>query len=146
MFSFFFWSIFYVFNYKKLFIRLFFTNLFEAGSGSAFKKQLDPDPHGDKLPDPDPQKINVDPQPWFHLYFSLIFIYFGKVHLQGAGQKREEGGDRRGKERRRGLAQVSQEQGQPQVWLLGDSTGNYLLEVLGELSNGKGSRSYYRIL
>ena len=86
--------------------KIIFYKVFKAGSGSAFKKQLDPDPHGDKLP---------DPQPWFHLYFSLIYIYFGKVHLQRAGQKREEGGDRRGKERRRGLAQVSQEQGQPQV-------------------------------
>ena len=30
-----------------------------------FFKQLNPDPHSEKLLDPDPQKMNVDPQPWF---------------------------------------------------------------------------------
>ena len=25
---------------------------------------LDPDPHSEKLLDPDPQKMNADPQPW----------------------------------------------------------------------------------
>ena len=29
----------------------------------------DPDPHSEKLlaPDPDPHKMNADPQPWFNL-------------------------------------------------------------------------------
>ena len=31
-------------------------------SGFAFIKQLDPDPHSEKLLDPDPQKMNADPQ------------------------------------------------------------------------------------
>ena len=33
-----------------------------AGSGSAFFRQLDPDPHLEILLDPDPQKMNADPQ------------------------------------------------------------------------------------
>ena len=28
---------------------------------------LDPDPHSEKLLDPDPNKVNADPQPWLHL-------------------------------------------------------------------------------
>ena len=28
---------------------------------------LDPDLHSEKLLDPDPQKMNADPQPWFHV-------------------------------------------------------------------------------
>ena len=37
--------------------------MFFAGSGSVLKKQLDPDPHWEVQLDPDPQKMNVDPQP-----------------------------------------------------------------------------------
>ena len=37
----------------------------QAGSGSAFKKLLDQDPHRDEQLDPDPQKMNADPQPWW---------------------------------------------------------------------------------
>ena len=39
---------------------LFFTNF--VGSGSAFFKQLNLDQYSEKLLDPDPQKMNADPQ------------------------------------------------------------------------------------
>ena len=42
---------------QKAFIRIFFT---KAGSISAFRKQLDPEP------DPDLQEMNADPQPWLY--------------------------------------------------------------------------------
>ena len=41
--------------------------VFKAGSGFLFKKQLVPDPHREKRLDPDPQKMNADPQPSFIL-------------------------------------------------------------------------------
>ena len=41
---------------------LFFTNFVGSGSGSAFFKQLNPDQYSEKLLDPDPQKMNADPQ------------------------------------------------------------------------------------
>ena len=31
---------------------------------NALKKQLDPDPHWEQELNPDPQKLNADPQPW----------------------------------------------------------------------------------
>ena len=46
-------------------------NFCSAGSGSAFKKLLDPNPHWEEQLDLDPQKINADPQPCFTLIFTL---------------------------------------------------------------------------
>ena len=43
-----------------------FYKVFKAGSGSAFKKQLYPDPFWEKLMDPDRQKVNVDTQSCLH--------------------------------------------------------------------------------
>ena len=45
----------YFYDYRKLFMSLFFTKFVK----------LDPDPHSEKLLDPDPQKMNADPQPCF---------------------------------------------------------------------------------
>ena len=45
--------LFVFYNSRKIFIRLFITNFFKGGSGTALEKQLDPDP----------QKMNADPQP-----------------------------------------------------------------------------------
>ena len=58
------------FNFKAIFFVFFnslrgdFHKFCSAGSGSAFKKLLDPDPHWEEQLDPDPQKMNADPQPW----------------------------------------------------------------------------------
>ena len=49
-------------NYRKICMSLFFTNFVGSGSGSAFFKQLNPDQYSEKLLDPDPQKMNADPQ------------------------------------------------------------------------------------
>ena len=45
--------------------KVIFDKFVKAGSRSesAFLKQLDPAPNSEKLLDPDPQKINGDPQP-----------------------------------------------------------------------------------
>ena len=50
--------------------------VFKAGSGFLFKKQLVPDPHREKRLDPDPQKMNADPQPSFILYIFIILLDF----------------------------------------------------------------------
>ena len=42
----------------------FSITVLKTGSGSAFKKQLDLDPHWEKQLYPDPQNLNADPQPW----------------------------------------------------------------------------------
>ena len=49
------------FTNKENYSQGFFNKLAYSGSGSAFLKQ--PDPHSKKLLDPDPQKMNADPQP-----------------------------------------------------------------------------------
>ena len=49
---------------NKTLHKVIFNKCFKAGSGSAFLKQLDPDPHLEKLLDQDPQKMNAGPQPW----------------------------------------------------------------------------------
>ena len=51
----------------------YFLLIFKAGSGSAFLKQLDPDPHSEKLLNSDAQKMNADPQPG--LCGSKYFIF-----------------------------------------------------------------------
>ena len=51
--------------HKIMFYKYFLAG---SGSGSVFKKQLDPEPHIQKLPDPDPQKMSADPRA---LYRSL---------------------------------------------------------------------------
>ena len=33
----------------------------------------DPDPHSEKLLDPDPHKMNADPQPWFVPHMFVLF-------------------------------------------------------------------------
>ena len=42
----------------------FFILVFKAGFGSVIKNQVDPDPHREKVLDPDPQKMNAILQPW----------------------------------------------------------------------------------
>ena len=59
-----------------------------AGSGSAFFRLLDPDPHGELQLGLDPQKINADPQPWLqkclcHIYL-IILLFFLRVELPRA--------------------------------------------------------------
>ena len=44
-------------------VPVIFYQIFKARSGSVFQKQLDPDSRGEKLMDPDLQKINANPQP-----------------------------------------------------------------------------------
>ena len=46
-------------NYRKLFMNLFFTNFVKLD----LDPDLDPDPDSEKRLDPDPQKMNADPQP-----------------------------------------------------------------------------------
>ena len=61
-----FWAIFNVFlKPNKTLHKVIFDKFVSAGSRSAFLKQLNPDPHSDKLLDTDPKKMNSDPQPWF---------------------------------------------------------------------------------
>ena len=67
----------------------YFLLIFKAGSGSAFLKQLDPDPHSEKLLNSDAQKMNADPQPG--LCGSKYFIFeSGSRNLPqfGAGSER----------------------------------------------------------
>ena len=53
-------NLFCLFQLQKTLHNVIFTNFFKAESGSALKKQLDPDPHCEKQLDPDPHKMNVD--------------------------------------------------------------------------------------
>ena len=56
--------IFYVFyDYRKLFMSLFFTKFVKLDPDPHSFYLLDPDPHSEKLLNPDPQKMNADPQP-----------------------------------------------------------------------------------
>ena len=57
--------VFHFFHSRNLFIRYFFTNFCKSGSGSALKKQLDPNLHCAKQLDldPGPQQMNADTQP-----------------------------------------------------------------------------------
>ena len=58
--------IFYVFyDYRKLFMSLFFTKFVKLDPDPHlfYLLDTDPDPHSEKLQDPDPQKMNADPQP-----------------------------------------------------------------------------------
>ena len=54
------------FTTKENSSEVYFLKLVLTGSGSTFFRQLDldPDPHSEKLLDPDQQKMNADPQPW----------------------------------------------------------------------------------
>ena len=64
------WTNSIVYNFWALFLSIstlhkVICNTFcEAGSGSAFFKHLVPDPHWEEQLDPDPQKMNADPQPY----------------------------------------------------------------------------------
>ena len=55
-------------NSKAIFLVYFHTNLLKILLGwirIRIFKLLDTDPHWEEQLDPDPQKINADPQPWF---------------------------------------------------------------------------------
>ena len=65
------WTNSIVYNFRAIFFVYFNTswcNLLHILLGwiriSIFKL-LDPDPHWEEQLDPDPQKMNADPQPWF---------------------------------------------------------------------------------
>ena len=59
----------------------------KAGSGSRFKKLLDPDLRWDEQLDPDldPQKMNANPQPWWQLTVVVDYVastgFFGGLSL-----------------------------------------------------------------
>ena len=63
MFTVLFRNLFMFFSTKENSSKGNFFKFCKAGSGSAFKMQLDPDLHWEKMPDP--QKMNADPQLWF---------------------------------------------------------------------------------
>ena len=70
-----FWAIFFVyFNTSKS------KNCYKfclAGSGSAFFKLLDMDPHWEEQVDPDPQEMNADSQPWI----IIVVVYQGEEEV-----------------------------------------------------------------
>ena len=41
---------------------------------------LDPDPHSEKLLDPDSHKMNADPQPWFFQLIKLVLLSVAASH------------------------------------------------------------------
>ncbi len=47
------------------------------------EQDINPDPHWDFLFDPDPQKMNVDPQHWFKV--NSIYIQTGRYRKEPTG-------------------------------------------------------------
>ena len=52
---------------KKTLHKVIFSKFFKAGSGSAFLKQMDPDPHSKKLLGPDPEESYESYHNFFHI-------------------------------------------------------------------------------
>ena len=75
----------YLFHQQKIFISYFFTKFLKAGSGSTFKKQLDPDPHWKKQLDPFLQ--NADPQPLIFFGRKIILLWIICSTKLGEGWK-----------------------------------------------------------
>ena len=71
--------LFYFFQLQETLYEVMFYKVFKTGfeSWSVLRKQLPvyPDPHWEKQLDPDPQKMNADPQPWWKVNLEVLNLW-----------------------------------------------------------------------
>ena len=70
---------------RKTLDDFFSSNLVKLDLDLDLDLDPDPDPHSEKLLDPDPHKVNADPQPWFYLLWKqkekIFFVAeVGKIY------------------------------------------------------------------